>query len=138
MARRPSSTPTRGSYWEQTILGEPASKSNRRRLVRIGGVSRFIKSAKALAYEGEFLRQAKAAPLRGPVKLTVEVWYRTWRPDLDVSLIKDLLQGVAYLNDRQVVWEDVRRGVDPANPRAHIVVQRVEHPQWYDATAARA
>jgi hypothetical protein len=33
-----------------TILGEPASKSNSRRVVRFGGMSRLIKSQKALNY----------------------------------------------------------------------------------------
>jgi hypothetical protein len=34
----------------QIIFGEPASKANSRRVVRYGGMSRLIKSAKALSY----------------------------------------------------------------------------------------
>ena len=33
------------------IFGEPASKANSRRLVHFGGVSRLIKSKKALSYK---------------------------------------------------------------------------------------
>ena len=34
--------------WEATIMGEPASKSNQRQIVRMGGRPRLIKSKKAL------------------------------------------------------------------------------------------
>ena len=38
----------------QIIFGEPASKANSRRVVRFGGMSRLIKSAKALSYSDAF------------------------------------------------------------------------------------
>ena len=40
--------------WEATILGEPASKSNQRRIVKMGGRPRLIKSKKALSYARGF------------------------------------------------------------------------------------
>jgi len=39
------------------IFGEPASKSNSRRVVKFGGVSRLIKSEKALNYSAMFKQQ---------------------------------------------------------------------------------
>ena len=40
--------------YECVVKGEPASKSNSRRLVTIGGRPRFIKSKKALDYVKAF------------------------------------------------------------------------------------
>jgi len=40
-----------------TILGEPASKANSRRMVFVRGKTMFIKSAKALAYANAFKQQ---------------------------------------------------------------------------------
>ena len=64
----------------------------------------FIKSEKALGYVDAFKRQAKAAChlLEGDVIVHITIYYASRRPDLDESLILDLLQGVAYENDRQV------------------------------------
>lgn len=114
----------------QTILGEPASKANSRRAVLIGGKSRFIKSKKALDYSTYFKAQAKPAPTmldenKTPLCVEVNIWYRTRRPDLDESLILDLLQGVAYLNDRSVKKKIVRWRLDRDNPRAEIRVTQL-------------
>ena len=88
----------------QTIFGEPASKANSRKIVRYGGVSRLIKSSKALNYVDLFKAQIAPAwkPLDGDVVVTIDIYYASRRPDLDESLILDLLQGHMYLNDRQV------------------------------------
>ena len=110
------------------IFGEPASKANCRRIVRYGGMSRMIKSAKALSYVDMFKRQvvgSSGEPLEGDVSVTMTIWYASRRPDLDESLILDLLQGHAYLNDRQVKEKHIYwGGVDKEHPRTEI---RVEH-----------
>ena len=41
----------------QIIFGEPASKANSRRVVHYGGMSRLIKSKKALTYSDVFRQQ---------------------------------------------------------------------------------
>jgi hypothetical protein len=41
----------------QIIFGEPASKANSRRVVHYGGMSRLIKSKKALSYSDVFRQQ---------------------------------------------------------------------------------
>jgi len=54
------------------------------------------------------------------------IYYRSRRPDLDESLILDVLEGFAYGNDRQVEWKDVRRGLtDKREPRVEILVELV-------------
>lgn len=114
------------------IFGEPASKANSRRVVRIGGMSRLIKSAKALSYSDVFKQQSQGMcinPAHGDVRVTMHIWYASRRPDLDESLILDLLQGVAYVNDRQVKEKHIYWHLDPAEPRTEIVVEELPMPK---------
>ena len=108
-----------------TILGEPASKANGRRHVTIKGFSRSIKSAKALAYAASVSKQLVTLPalLTGDLALTIRIYYASRRPDLDESLILDLLQGRVYGNDRQVRERHVFWGLDKSNPRAEIEIR---------------
>lgn len=107
------------------VKGEPASKANSRRLVQRGGRPMFIKSAKALSYAELFALQVKPLPqmLEGEVRLDIWIYYATQRPDLDESLILDLLQGKIYANDRQVRERHVYHGIDRDNPRVEITAQ---------------
>jgi Holliday junction resolvase RusA-like endonuclease len=61
------------------------------------------------------------------VIVTIRIWYASRRPDLDESLILDLLQDVAYENDRQVKEKHIYwMGVDKENPRCEIEVSARE------------
>ena len=114
--------------WSQEVSGEPASKSNSRRLVRVKGIPRVIKSEKAIRYKKEFLSQVSAldSPLEGDVELGVIVWYATRRPDLDVSLIMDLLQEASVItNDRQIKVIRAYHQIDRENPRAFVGLRRI-------------
>jgi Holliday junction resolvase RusA-like endonuclease len=109
------------------IFGEPASKANSRKMVYIKGKPLFIKSEKALAYAKAFKQQCHVPPLlkfmAEDVSVTIRIWYASRRPDLDESLILDLLQGEAYINDRQVKEKHIYwMGVDKENPRCEIEV----------------
>lgn len=125
------------SWYVCTVSGEPASKANSRRHVIRHGRSASIKSEKALNYGESFKQKALEQPIDGDVILAVRVWYRSRRPDLDITLIKDLLQGqarrfggkrvvtfpgFAYFNDRQVKAEFALHSLDKNWPRSHIVV----------------
>lgn len=127
-----------------TILGEPASKANSRKIATVGKPDArrtlFIKSEKARTYERDALRQIPCNArqrIEGPVKVTLRIWYATERPDLDESIVLDVLQdrysgkgdartlvqaGV-YRNDRQVREKHVHHGIDKANPRTEIEVE---------------
>jgi Holliday junction resolvase RusA-like endonuclease len=112
-------------FWEQIIPGEPASKSNSRRLVSIKGKPRVIKSEKALKYSKQFESYVRPpdCPITGDVKLIVEIWYKTRRPDLDPSLIMDLLQKTQVIeNDRQIKEIHAFHHLDKENPRAKITI----------------
>ena len=133
-----------------TIFGEPASKANSRQIVTFGkGDNKraaLIKSQKARNYEHDALRQIPPLcrqRLTGPIKLTAKIYYASERPDLDESVILDVLQdryhgkgeqrvlvqaGV-YRNDRQVRERHVYHAIDRANPRAEIIVEPMEMQQ---------
>lgn len=122
--------------WAATIPGEPASKANSRRLVTIQGRPRSIKAKKAL----DWVTNARAAiwnqtaipdrPYPGPVAVIIDIYYASARPDLDESLVLDVLQpdkrtgfpGV-IVNDRMVVRKYVAKHLDRENPRAVITVR---------------
>ena len=111
----------------QIIFGEPASKANSRRVVHYGGMSRLIKSKKALTYSDVFKQQCKplSTLMTGDLRVTLHIYYASRRPDLDESLILDLMQGLIYANDRQVKERHCYWGLDPENPRAEIIVEKI-------------
>lgn len=123
-----------------TLRGEPASKANSREIVKRGPALASVKSKKAQSFEAVALLQIPPHAKRmlaGPVGVSMRVYYASNRPDLDESVVLDVLQtkftgtgakrklvraGV-YLNDRQVKEKHVFWGLDPLNPRVEIVVQ---------------
>lgn len=106
-----------------TILGEPASKANSRRWTG----KYFIKSEKALNYSKTFKQQCPVVnPLmRGDLRVTIRIWYASRRPDLDASLIFDLMQESIFENDRQIKEQHLFWGLDRDNPRAEITVEKI-------------
>lgn len=139
-----------GCPFSFVILGQPVSKANSRKIVTLARGkpherTAVIKSPEALGYERDALRQIPPAfrlRLEGPIAVTMRLWYRTEQPDLDASIVLDVLQdrwgkaqaigdvrdpvlvqpGV-YRNDRQVRELHLFHGIDRANPRAEITVQ---------------
>lgn len=141
-----------------TILGEPASKANSRELVFMNRKSSktgktvkmpaLIKSEKARDYETDALRQIPPAAkqmLEGPVVVILRIYYASERPDLDESVILDVLQAKyetiqegkprqlvrrgVYINDRQVREKHVYWDKDPKNPRTAIEVKPLQAQQ---------
>ena len=122
-----------------TIYGESASKANSRRLVKFGNRPALIKSEKARNYEKTALMQipenAKQM-LDCDVSATIKIYYASRRPDLDPSVIFDVMQAKfkgsgkyrtlvrsgIYLNDRQVKEMHIYHGIDKENPRAEIEI----------------
>lgn len=106
-----------------TILGEPASKANSRRWTG----KFFIKSKKALSYVDAFRSQCRPLErlMEGDLRITIKIWYASRRPDLDASLIFDILQGIVYENDRQLKEQHLYWGLDKDNPRSEILIERI-------------
>ena len=57
----------------------------------------------------------------------MKIFYKTRRPDLDESLILDLLQGRVYENDRSVKSKFIEWGLDKENPRTLIVISSIDN-----------
>ena len=108
-----------------TIIGEPASKANSRRFLRPG---MLIKSQKALDYSDAFNLQCPylREPSVNKILVSMKIFYSSLRPDLDESLILDLMQGKLYKNDRQVKQKIISHGLDRGNARAIIQVEEVD------------
>jgi Holliday junction resolvase RusA-like endonuclease len=83
----------------------------------------------------------------GPVSVTLHIFYASERPDLDESVVLDVLQdryktveqdgekvrvlvqrGV-YVNDRQVREKHVFHGIDRANPRTVVQILPLQPQQ---------
>lgn len=98
-------------------------------MVKRGGKVLFIKSEKALTYADAARLQIPTLGadrmLRGRLSLTAHVWYSTQRPDLDVSLILDILQGRIYANDRQVREMHLFHHIDREQPRTRLLLQEI-------------
>ena len=111
-----------------TILGEPASKANSRMLVTIRGRPAFIKSKKARDYVKEFEKQCPTLDplMEGDVSVTMTIYYKSRRPDLDESVVLDCMQGYIFKNDRQVKEKHITHGLDKLNPRCAISVRTIE------------
>ncbi len=114
------------------LLGEPASKANSRRAVLINGLPRFIKSKKAMQYVAEAVVQLRHMfkgvenlPIfpDGDLVVTMTIHYCTRRPDLDESLILDVLEGFLYKNDRQIREKHIFHALDKESPRTEIHIQ---------------
>jgi len=110
------------------IDGEPASKSNSRKIVTFGKRPALIKSEKARNYEKIFAQQCPQLEklIELDVKVEIKIYYQSRRPDLDESVILDCMQGKIYVNDRQVKQKHIFWGIDREQPRTHIRVTPME------------
>jgi len=123
--------------WRGIVIGEPISKANSRQIVLMGrkGEKRpvSIKSRKGLAYvecaHAQLGGQRIEPLLAGRLRFTATLYYRTNLPDLDESLVLDVLQGFVYRNDRQVRERHVFHAIDPASPRVEILVEALDPQQ---------
>ena len=121
-------------------MGEAASKANSRRSVKFRGKRAFIKSKKALDFEKAALLQIPAAAkqmLAGDICFKAKIFYASRRPDLDESVIMDVLQAKivkgnvirrgVYLNDRQIKEKHIFWGLDKANPRVEVEITAINN-----------
>lgn len=130
---------------EFTILGQPYSKANSRKLTtsRLSLKPVIIKSAEALSYWHSATLQLATLrpiePLQGQLRITIRIYYTSERPDLDESLILDIMQsrwtgkgkkrrvcwpGV-YVNDRQIREKHIYWGIDQERPRSEISIEPI-------------
>ena len=116
------------------ILGEPASKANSRKIVKFGNRMASIKSDKARRYwkSAEEQLPRGIVPTKKDVCVEMVIYYSTRRPDLDESLILDIMQGYIYENDRQVKQKKIYWQLDRDQPRSVIRVYELEELTFPD------
>ena len=87
----------------------------------------MIKSVKALDYADYFHSQLQKLDelIEGDLAIHITIYYASRRPDLDESLILDLLQGKVYLNDRQIKEKHIYHRLDKENPRSEIRITSI-------------
>tara|TARA_R110000824_G_scaffold203111_1_gene387474 strand:- start:297 stop:617 length:321 start_codon:yes stop_codon:yes gene_type:complete len=87
-----------------------------------------IKSKKALDYSKMFADQCPTREELFTEDLIVcmKIFYKTLRPDLDESLVLDLMQGRIYKNDRSIKLKYIEHGLDRESPSTLIVVAPLE------------
>ncbi len=121
---------------EFVIVGQPPRKSNQRRIVRRGRGKNarpmLIKSAEALQYEKDFIKQVTGqykqqwGSLEEDLRVDINVWYTNRRPDLSIELIKDCLTKAKVIKDDRYIREERTNGyVDKENPRISIRLYRI-------------
>lgn len=126
------------------IYGNLPSKANQRKLVTFGGRSRVIKSDRAREWEDIFtavLRYSKIAGtpiIKGiPLRLEAVVYFDSMRQDVEVELLKDMLQSkprtktrparVGIIeNDRYIFDVIAHRMIDQVNPRVEFIISKLD------------
>lgn len=116
---------------EQTILGNPPSKSNSYKIITIGGHSSLGKTSALRKYENDFFLQCgyRDRHINGFFELYVDVYFSSNRPDLDNALkcLLDCLQGCkAIKNDRNCVKIVAKKFIDKNNPRVEFTINEVD------------
>jgi len=117
---------------ELKINGKLYTKSNSRIFTTFGGRPRLIKSADSQNYVRSAILQIKTqlkdhTTFEEPVILEAHVWYENKRPDLDISLLQDILEKAGvYKNDRLVHEIHAFKYFDKDNPRVLVRVHPLE------------
>lgn len=88
---------------------------------------RAVKAEAARAYVAEVAvvcHQAGVEPLTGAVSVRVIIYFDSRRGDLDnrLKILLDALNGLAWLDDAQIVELYARRELDRRNPRVELTV----------------
>lgn len=124
------------------IKGQCVSSKNSQIQTIKNGRPLVFKNPDLQKFQKEFLAQVPPEAKRlldCRVSVTIDAYYASDRPDLEVEAIYDLLQeprqigkhmrkGAGVIrNDRQIVEKIVRKFIDPVNPR---VVIRVSPIRW--------
>lgn len=124
------------------IMPFPPSANRYWRSITVRGQARVLISAEARAYKrriAEDGKALKAKPLEGKVAVQL-IAYRPRRIgnlDNTLKVTLDALQGIAYLDDEQIVEIHAYRCEDKADPRIEVEVREVDMTAqlWVDSRA---
>ena len=116
---------------KQTIYGNPPSKSNSYKIVKIRGVTTLAKTPALIKYENDFYIQCnhyRDKNIEGYFKFTADIFYSSQRLDLDncAKIILDCLQRCkAIKNDNRCTELHLRKFLDKQNPRIEFSIEAV-------------
>lgn len=117
-------------YPEVTIYGACPSKSNCYKVVRREGHGALTKSDALKVYEQSFFMQntLRHKKISRRFKFTVDVYYKSDRPDLDnaLKILLDCLQlSETITNDRLCAEIHARKFIDKFNPRVVFTIEEL-------------
>jgi Holliday junction resolvase RusA-like endonuclease len=116
----------------QTIYGNPPSKSNCYKIIKIGNHGSLAKTPALKKYENDFYiqcNQYRDKNIEGYFEFYIDVFYPSQKSDLDNSLkcVLDCLQKVkAISNDNKCVLIVARKFLDKLNPRVEFEIKKIE------------
>lgn len=113
-----------------TIYGACPSKSNCYKVVHLGEHASLAKKEALIAYEQSFFMQntMRRARIAKRFKFTVDVYYKSDRPDLDnaLKILLDCLQlSETIVNDRLCAEIHARKFIDRNNPRVEFSIEEL-------------
>lgn len=106
------------------VLPFPPSANRYWRSAARGGRAMVYKSAEAKAYAAAVdALDIEHVALVGPVSVEASFYFPSLRGDLDnrIKVLLDVLQGIAYADDRQVHALCAVRRLDRENPRVEVM-----------------
>lgn len=117
-------------YAHNTIYGQPPSKSNSYKIIKLGTKIKLGKTNAMNVYEQNFFMQCslRKKGICKRFKLTVDVFFSSDRPDLDnaLKIILDCLQSCgAITNDRLCAEIHARKFIDKINPRIELDLEEL-------------
>lgn len=118
--------------WETIPLQIPSKKNNYEVGNNKHGQRYIIKSQRLRDYEKHFLKECKIYKnknINRPCKLYAIVYESSWAWDVDNALgtLCDCLQySNCITNDNLIISIDIRKVIDPHNPRVSFALQEIE------------
>lgn len=114
----------------QIIHGQPPSKSNEKKIIYFGGHASIANTKNQKEYEKSFFMQCslRRKNISSRFKLTVDVYFRSDRSDLDnaMKIILDCLQSCgAIKNDRLCAEIHARKLIDKIDPRIEFEIEEL-------------
>ena len=110
-----------------TIHGEPCAKANSRIMIFRNGKPRCVKNKASQDYVDNFIKESKLLNIPefvGDVILHCTIFYKSYRKDLDESLIMDCLQKSGILrNDRQIKEKHIHHRISRESPCSVITLE---------------
>lgn len=115
---------------EVTIYGACPSKSNAYKVIQLGGHGSLAKTDALESYEQSFFMQnpLRRARIARRFKFSVDVYYKSDRPDLDnaLKILLDCLQLCETItNDRLCAEIHARKFIDRINPRVVFTIEEL-------------